>query len=112
MNPKELLASLAAVALLGGAVYMGAQKNAEKAKAPAPLPIAPVQPVAPVEPVVPVPPIKPDPVYSENYVKGYKDGYGGAWLAPGHWLASTDYRIGWITGKNDREDGKPNKFDK
>lgn len=56
------------------------------------------------------PPAKPERVYSASFVRGYHDGYSGAWLAPARWCVRSEYRAGWTAGCRDRENGKPNVF--
>lgn len=83
---------------------------------PSPAPNAQVAPMAPQTPsqdqlVPPKTPTNPtDRAYSASFIKGYHDGYSGAWLAPARWLVTSEYRAGWTAGSRDRENGRPNMF--
>lgn len=63
----------------------------------------PAQAEAPPGPAVPPLYVPVDP--SDSFLKGYRDGYNGTWLAPGRWLVKDDYRQGWSLGNHDRQQG-------
>ena len=110
---KAILVGFVVLVLVVGAVVIGYRKNtAPKLTLPEPTPVVPTPP-APVPPVVPPAPPAPDnKVYSISYQRGYRDGYSGAWLAPARWMVANEYRAGHHDGRQDRENKKPNKFNK
>jgi len=59
----------------------------------------------PVPKAAPVPPVAP----SSAYLKGYRDGYSGTWLAPFRWTLTDDYRNGWQAGAYDRHNNLPSR---
>ena len=65
----------------------------------------------PPSPTIPAP-VQPQPIYSPSYLKGYNDGYSGAWLSPASWVVASEYRSGWTAGKKDKDEGKAHKFNK
>lgn len=107
---KAILIGFVVVSLIVAAMVVGMRKST-KLTAPAPVPVIPVPvPPAPVPPA-PVPPA-PDKVFSPSYIRGYHDGYSGAWLAPARWMVVNDYRAGHHAGRQDKAENKPNKFNK
>lgn len=58
-----------------------------------------------------VPDQRPTPpqVVTKSYIKGYRDGFYGTWLAPGRWVVKDEYRAGWSAGSYDRTHNLPNQ---
>lgn len=104
---KYLIAVLMIVALVGCAEQ---PKTAAPGTPPMATPEAAPPSVSPPDVPKTMPVIPPTP--SATYLKGYRDGYYGTWLAPVRWLVTDDYRNGWSAGSYDRTHHLPNKFDK
>jgi len=78
----------------------------------------PAQPIQqPVQPVQPAPPAveqhKPD-LYevppSDDFLRGYWDGYSGTWLGPFSWTFDEQYRRGHQIGAADRHQGREPRY--
>jgi len=93
-------------------ILVGCAKEQPKLETPPPPSSSPLDTAPPGPPDVPktMPVIPQAP--SATYLKGYRDGYYGTWLAPVRWLVTDDYRNGWSAGSYDRTHHLPNKFDK
>jgi hypothetical protein len=117
---RQTVFGLVAGGLLLGAIAFAIHLGVNKKSAPAPVPVVPVAPAPQVTPVPPVPPTPPQPTpppqpekhYSASFIRGYHDGYSGAWLAPARWVVVSEYRAGWNAGHQDRVANKPNMFRK
>lgn len=71
----------------------------------APAPSVPVAPPVQPAPQPPMPPMHVPAIPSAAFMKGYRDGYNGTWLAPGRWMVVDDYRQGWSLGRHDAQNG-------
>jgi len=60
----------------------------------------------PIPQDMPKPPASP----SNAYLRGYRDGYAGNWLAPIRWTFADEYRNGWQAGAYDRQHRLPNRY--
>ncbi len=109
---KAVLGGFLVLALIATAVYIGSKRMNQPAVMPpdqvAPVPMPPV----PDKLMAPAPPSQPEQVFSASYIRGYQDGYSGAWLAPARWVVVGEYRAGHHAGRLDRASGKPNRFNK
>lgn len=107
---KTGIAGFVVIALITTAAYIGSKKTAPLPKLTAPVPVLPEP--EPLE----MPKIEPDKEKEKektptaSYIRGYQDGYSGAWLSPARWMIKGEYRAGHHAGRQDKEDGKPNKF--
>lgn len=105
---KTILVGFVVLSLIITAIVIGSKKSTDDM--PLMAPAAPIEPEKPF--VVPPAPVEPEKAYSASYIRGYQDGYSGAWLAPAQWMVIGEYRAGHHAGRQDRAAGKPNKFSK
>lgn len=108
---KALLAGFVLLSMVICAIVIGSRKS-PLPKLTAPIPVAPE-----LEPDPLIPPIekskdKEEKTFTPSFIRGYHDGYSGAWLSPAKWMIVGEYRAGWNAGKQDKTAGKPNRFTK
>lgn len=104
MKTKLLL--IASLLLIGGC-HSSSEPKPEVQPTVVPPPLVDEAPVE-VEPVKPVEPRQVPP--SQEFSRGYWDGYTGAWLGPLSWTLSSQYRQGWAIGNKDRKEGREPQY--